>query len=377
MTFDEIVGQEPIKRRLQASFASGEIPHALLFAGPEGTGKLPTAIAFAQLLLCQHPEADGKPCGHCTGCAMSFKLEHPDLHLSFPVYKPNGQTTPPVCQPFMPEFRSLVLESPYISVDEWRNRIKTDNKQLFISVGEAEEILTRLSIKPQQGGRKISIIWLPELMREEAANHLLKFLEEPTPQTIFILVSNVPEKLLETIRSRTQRIDFPPLTPAEISVALQKRSGLSPEDANAIAQTSGGNYTAAQAALRADAVSAQNLDMFKLLMRNAYKRDLRELRSWADNMARLGREEQKGFLLYCIKMVRENFVYNFRHPELCHMTAEETDFARNFARFINENNVIPIRDEIETALRDIEQNTASAMVFYDFALQIIVLLVQK
>lgn len=377
MTFDDIVGQEPVKQRLRGYIASGEIPHALLFAGQEGVGKLPMAIAFAQMLLCQHSAPDEKPCGRCTGCAMSFKLEHPDLHLSFPVYKPNGQTAPPVCQPFAADFRSLVLESPYVSFDEWRSRIKTDNKQLFIGVGEAESILARLNIKAQQGGRKVSVIWLPESMREDAANHLLKFLEEPTPDTIFILVSNTPEKLLETIRSRTQRIDFPPLASAEISAALQAQSGLSQTDADAIARASGGNYAAARAALRADACAAQHLDLFKLLMRNAYKRDLRELRSWAENMSRLGREEQKGFLLYCIKMVRENFVYNFRRPELCHMTPEEADFARNFARFINENNIIPIRDEIETALRDIEQNTAGTMVFYDFALQMIVLLVQK
>lgn len=377
MTFNGIIGQEHIKQRLRACLISGEIPHALLFAGPEGTGKLPMAIAFAQALLCKNPSSNGEACGTCTGCVMSSKLEHPDLHLSFPVYKPNGQTSPPLCQPFVPVFREYILESPYASVSEWRSRIKTDNKQLFIGVGEAESILNRLSIKAQQAGRKISVIWLPELMREEAANHLLKFLEEPTPDTIFILVSNAPEKLLETIHSRTQRIDFPPLASAEISAALQSRSGLSPDDADAIAHSAGGNYISALSAIHVNAAAAQHFDMFKLLMRNAYKRDLRELRSWADNVARLGREEQKSFLMYCIKMVRENFIYNFNRPELCHMTPDESDFARNFARFINENNVIPLRDEIENALRDIEQNTAGSMVFYDFALQMIVLLVQK
>lgn len=377
MTQHDIIGQEAIKQRLNATLLSGEIPHALLFAGPEGAGKLPMALAFAQSMLCKNPTPEGEACGTCSGCLMASKLEHPDLHLSFPVYKPAGQTAPPVCQPFVSDFRAFVLESVYASPAAWRNRIKTENKQLFIGVGEAESLIARLSIKSQQGGRKVSVIWQPELLREEASNHLLKFLEEPAPDTIFVLVSNAPERLLGTIRSRTQRIDFPPLTAEEISGALQREAHLSPEDAGAIAQAAGGNYTAALAALGVDATAAQHLDLFKLLMRNAYRRDLKELRSWADNVARLGREEQKSFLLYCLKMIRENFVYNFRRPELCHMTAEEAAFARNFARFINEANVIAIRDEIEAALRDIEQNTASQMVFYDFALHMIVLLIQK
>lgn len=375
MRYDEVIGQENIKARLRRQLEEGHVPHAQLFAGPAGCGKLPMALAYASALLCRQP-AGGEACGQCASCRMLAHWAHPDLHFVFPVVKRKGQSGDATSDQYLTEWREQLGESAYFDRLEWLARIHVENQQSLIGVAESDQILRKLSLKSSQGGYKVMVVWLPEQMNVAAANKLLKILEEPPADTAFLLVSNEPERLLPTILSRTQRVDFRPLSQREIELALMQRNGLQEADARAVARLCEGSYTQALAQLRVDKDSALFFDMFVLLMRLSYMRKIKDMHEWAERVADWGRERQKHFLDYCQRMVRENFVYNFQRPELNYMSRQESEFAVRFARFINERNVIGIMDELALAQRDIEQNVNPRMVFFDFALKMIVLLIQ-
>lgn len=375
MRYDEVIGQEDIKARLRRQLEEGHVPHAQLFAGPAGCGKLPMALAYASALLCRQP-AGGEACGQCASCRMLAHWAHPDLHFVFPVVKRKGQSGDATSDQYLTEWREQLGESAYFDRLEWLARIHVENQQSLIGVAESDQILRKLSLKSSQGGYKVMVVWLPEQMNVAAANKLLKILEEPPADTAFLLVSNEPERLLPTILSRTQRVDFRPLSQHEIELALMQRNGLQEADAHAVARLCEGSYTQALAQLRVDKDSALFFDMFVLLMRLSYMRKIKDMHEWAERVADWGRERQKHFLDYCQRMVRENFVYNFQRPELNYMSRQESEFAVRFARFINERNVIGIMDELALAQRDIEQNVNPRMVFFDFALKMIVLLIQ-
>ncbi len=375
MQYSQVVGQEDIKAQLRRRLADGRVPHACLFSGPEGCGTLPAALAFASALLCKQPR-EGEACGECASCRMTAALAHPDLHFVFPVFKQKGQSGEAVSDQYLKDWREQLHATPYFDRLTWLSRIGVENQQALIGVGESDIILRKLSLVSGQGGRKVMIVWLPELMNIPAANKLLKILEEPPTETVFLLVSDHPERLLPTILSRTQRIDFPPLPAAVIDEALQRERGLQPDSAAAVARVSEGSYIKALRQLRADEDEAMFFDMFVLLMRLSYMRKIKEMHEWSEQVASWGRERQKNFLEYCQRLVRENFMYNFRRPELNYMAEREADFAVKFARFINERNVIGIMDELSDAQRDVEQNVNARMVFFDFALKMIVLLIQ-
>lgn len=373
MRFSDVIGQEAVKRRLARMIADGEVPHALLFAGPEGCGKLPMALALAERLLCTRPDAQGDACGECAACRMAGKLAHPDLHFVFPVFKPAGQSAPAVSDHFLKEWREQVAETPYFSRQTWLKRIGVENQQSLINVAEANNVIQKLSNVSSQGGYRVIIVWLAEQMNSECANKLLKILEEPPLQTVFVLTADHPERLLATIRSRTRRIDFPPLQEIEVAEALQRIHGLQPEDARVVARTAAGNYIRATEQVTLNADAAQFFDLFVLFMRLCYMRRIKDLHQWAMQLAGWGREKQKAFLDYCQRMIRENFVYNFRRPDLSYLSRQEADFAVRFAPFINERNVIGMTDEVAAAQRDIEQNVNAKMVFFDLALKVTVL----
>lgn len=375
MLYSDVIGQEEVKALLRRQLTEGRVPHAQLFAGPEGCGKLPVALAYASALLCQHP-TEGAACGTCRACRMTAKLAHPDLHFVFPVIKQKGQTGEPVSDQYLDEWRELLEESAYFDRLTWLARMGVENQQSIIGVAESNAILKKLSVKAGQGGYKVMIVWLPEQMNTAAANKLLKILEEPPSETVFVMVADRPELLLPTIVSRTQRIDFRPLTEAEIGEALLTRHALQPQDAKLVAHLSEGSYTKARGLLRTNEETAIFFDMFVLLMRLSYMRKIKDMHDWAERVAGWGRERQKHFLDYCQRLVRENFIYNFRRPELNYMNSSEADFAVNFARFVNERNVIGIMDELGAAQRDIAQNVNPKMVFFDFALKMIVLLIR-
>jgi len=283
----------------------------------------------------------------------------------------------PISDDFIREWRELVLQSPYFGMDEWMTAMGAENQQAIITAGESDELVRKLSLKSSQGGYKVSVVWLPERMNIACANKLLKLIEEPPQQTVFIMVCEEPDKLLETIRSRVQRIDVKRVETEKIRKALVERRGISDDAAKRISRLANGSWLKAMEELQVGTENEQFLDLFIMLMRLAYQRKVKDLRKWSETMAGFGREKQKRFLEYFLRLVRENFMYNFHKEELTYMTQAEADFARNFARFVNEANVLQIYDLANKSIRDIGQNANAKIVFFDFALQMIVLLIQK
>lgn len=364
MTFDEVIGQSDIKERLLQMVHENRVPHAMLFCGPNGCGKMALATAFGCQLLGNGP--------------MLKKLQHPDLHFTYPTIKlPSMGEHQPVSSDFATEWNDMILRSPYFTMDQWMTAMGAANQQAIITGAESDELSRKLSLKSSQGGYKVSIIWLPERMNQTSANKLLKLLEEPPQQTVFIMVSEAPEQLLDTIRSRTQRIDIRRIATEDIQQALITQRGLEEEDARRVARLANGNWLNAINTLDAANEERQFLDFFIMLMRLAYTRNVKELKKWSENMAAQGREKQKRMLTYFSQQVRENFIRNFGIPELNYMTQEEEDFSKKFSRFINEANVIEISELMAKAIRDIGQNANSKVVFFDLALQMIILLIKK
>lgn len=374
MLFKEVVGQDEIKDRLRREADEGRVAHALLFYGPEGCGKLPVALAFARYLLCSQPH-DGEPCNACNSCRMTARWAHPDLHFVFPVVK-YKDAAHSVSDVYLPEWRKQLGENVYFGLDEWLEDMQAGNQQAMIYSAESDAIQKKLSLKSNQGGKKVMIIWLPEKMNLECANKLLKLLEEPPAETHFLLISERLEAVLPTIVSRAQCIGMKGLSEEEITGALMQRNACDSDTARRVAHTANGNLIAAQQLLRSNADQNLFFDLFVILMRLSYQRKIKDLKKWSEQIAALGREKQKNFLAYSQKLIRENFIYNFRQPDLNYETVEEENFSRNFARFINERNVIHIMDELSLAQRDIEQNGNPKFVFFDFALKMIVLLIQ-
>ena len=391
MKFSEVIGQEEVRERLLQMVRKDHLPHAIMLCGPQGIGKKALAISFACYLLGKEErekrkeergmfgEEEGTVSEEQPESPMLRNLQHPDLHFTYPTIKlPSmGSDHKPVSEDFAHEWHELIMAGPYFTMDEWMTAMGGENQQAIITAGESDSLVRKLSLKSSQGGYKVSVIWLPERMNIECANKLLKLIEEPPQQTVFILCCEEPDRLLETIRSRVQRIDVKKLPAETICQALQERRGVSEEAARRISRLAGGSWIAAMEELQSGTENEQFLDLFISLMRLAYQRKVKDLRRWSETMAGFGREKQKRFLTFFVRMVRENFMYNFQQEELCYMTEAEENFARNFARFINEANILPISELATRALRDIGQNANAKIVFFDFALKMIVLLIQK
>ena len=364
-----------MQERLVQMVKEDRLPHAMMLCGPAGSGKMALAVAFGCYLLGLKDNKDVDQPEH----PMLAKLEPPDLHFTYPTIKLPSMSSDhkPVSDDFAHEWHDLMMQGPYFTLDQWLTAVGAENQQAIITAGESDELVRKLSLKSSQGGYKVSIIWLPERMNIECANKLLKLIEEPPTQTVFLMVCEEPDKLLETIRSRVQRIDVKKIDNETIRQALVERRGISDDAAQRISRLANGSWLKAMEALQAGTENEQFLDMFMMLMRLAYQRRVRELRKWSETMAGFGREKQKRFLQFFLRMLRENFMYNFQQQELVYMTQEEEDFAKNFARFINEANILQLYDLTNLAIRDIGQNANAKIVFFDFALKMIVLLIQK
>lgn len=357
MKFEEVIGQQEAKEKLTRMLDEHRVPHAIMLCGPTGIGKMALAMSFAEML-------SPSPL---------------DRHYSYPVIKTQSMTSDhkPISADFAEEWNEMVSNGAYFSINDWLLQIGAENQQAIITVGESNELIRKLSLRPHQGPYKTSVIWLPERMNGECANKMLKLLEEPPTDTVFLIVSEEPDKLLETIRSRAQRIDIRKIKNEDVFDALKQQRGLNDEDATTISRIANGNWHKAMELLDSENENAQFLELFISLMRLCYKRDVRELKKWSDDVAKLGRECQLRLLTYCQRMVRENFMYNFHNPELNYMTKGESNFAKNFARFINEANVVEINRLIDRCQRDIGQNANAKILFYDFTLKMIILLIKK
>lgn len=359
---------------MRSAVAEGRIPHAQLICGPEGTGKLAIAIAYARYLCCTNRNGDDA-CGECPSCKKFDKLAHPDLHFTFPIYKKDSSKTP-YSDDFIAKWRQAATENPYMNLNQWMNQIGTENQQGLIYTSQSEEIIRKLTLKSSEGGYKVMIIWMAEKMNGECSNKLLKMIEEPPAQTVFLLIAENPELLLPTIQSRVQRLMLRPIEESVIAHTLCDRYGLADTDARQIAHASAGNWLQAMETIHLGNRSKEHIELFMALMRRSYARDLKGMRQWADSVAAMGREPQKSLLIYCQRMIRESFICNFHRPEINYMNMDETGFTSRFAPFVNEKNIFGIMDELSEAQRHIEQNINPKMVFFDLALKMIMLLKQ-
>lgn len=372
--FKDVLGQDIAKRQLIQGARSGKLAHALLLTGPSGSGKLPLALATARYLFCSHPH-ESDACGECPSCIMMNRLAHPDLHFVFPIVKRKAGRDS-VCDDYLPQWREMLQRNPYTDLNHWMNTMEAGNQQPQIYVRESDEIQRKLSLKASQGGYKIMLIWLPEKMNVECSNKLLKLLEEPPRQTVFLLVSEDPAALLPTIISRTQRINLSPLSEDVLAAYLEQRYMLPSADARDIAHRSGGSLLRTLENIQLSEEQRNSFELFVNLMRTAYKRDIRTLKTWSEQVAAMGRERQKSFLEYSQRMVRENFIYNFHHPEMNYLGPDENQFSTRFAPFINERNIFSITALLEEAQLHVEQNVNPKMIFFDLALRMIVELKQ-
>lgn len=370
MLFSKVTGQQDIKSRLIQSVKEGRISHAQLFTGEDGYGTLPMALAFAQYILCENRQ-DGDACGSCPSCEKVKKLVHPDLHLVFPVTTGMGAKNPK-SDDFIGQWREAVLEQPYLNARQWYSFLGQENKQGMIYKHESDALLKKMSLKTYESDHKLVIIWQAERMNLAFANKMLKMLEEPPPGTIFILVSSHPEILLPTIISRVQSLKLPPLKNEDIRSYIEKNYGLPKEDAVNVSRLAGGDLTRAIEYLGSYEEKDIMLDLFIRWMRLAYKKDIINMTAWTEEMAAAGREKIKQFFIYALRMVRENFLLN-QMPEhsaiMVKMAGDEAEFSNKFARFINQDNIFRLVEEIERAGRDIESNAYQKTVLLDLSIK--------
>jgi DNA polymerase-3 subunit delta' len=368
MFFKEVIGQTATKERLIQSVHGERVSHAQLFAGPEGTGKLALAIAYAQFVACTNRQATDS-CGECPSCKKFRKLIHPDLHFVFPVVK-TKKFDKPVSDNFLEEWRLMIAENPYFNSDQWFDRIGVENAQGLIYAHQSEEIIRKLNLKSYESEYKVMIIWLPEKMHVACANKLLKMIEEPPVKTLFVLITENEEDIISTIRSRCQLITIPPIDPVSLAKAIGELPEAEGMDIRNIVHLAKGNYSKALELLQPDEQTLFNLERFKELMRTSYGRKFADLFKWVDQLAGIGREKQKNLLNYCLMILRENFIYNLKNKDLTFMNDQEEEFSKRFSPFINERNIIELTEVFETAYNHIGMNGNPRIIFTDVAFKI-------
>jgi DNA polymerase-3 subunit delta' len=363
MLFSGILGHEDIRQRLIHSVQENRISHAQLLLGPEGCGSLPLALAYAQFIYCKNPSGTDS-CGVCPSCQKCQKLVHPDLHLVFPIALSKDVR---VSDHLIAEFREAFIADPYLTLSDWFGSIGAENKQPVIGVEESASILRKLSLTTFEGGYKTLIVWLPEKMNAQAANKLLKILEEPPDKTLFLLVTENEDQLLRTIVSRTQLITVPKIPDTLLCSALCERHGLSPEEGAKLAFLADGSYSTARRLLTENENAALYLRLFQQWMRACLKFDAVKVIEVIDAISPLKREKHKEFLRYSLGIMRECMVMNYGDSSLVRLHGEELEFVKKFSRFIHAGNSERFTDEINKAAFSIERNAAPKMLFMDLS----------
>ncbi|HRH64907.1 MAG TPA: DNA polymerase III subunit delta [Bacteroidia bacterium] len=368
MRFGEVIGQQLVKQRLLQSVKEERVSHALLFLGPEGSGNLAVALAFAQYLVCEN-RTETDSCGTCSGCIKMNKLVHPDVTFTFPVAsrKDDKSTKPKKSVDYIKEWRESVLENPYLVYTKWVEDLNIENKQGFISVEESADIITRLSLKSVESGYKIVIIWIPERMNIPAANKLLKILEEPPDNTLFFLIAEQFEQLLPTITSRVQLVKVNRI-PDEVMISvLTQRHEQTPEVARRISHRVNGNYNEALKILANDSADADLNQWFIQWMRACFKANVIRINELCDDFSAQSRESQKLHLDHAQDVARECLMINYAERSLVKMEGQELEDLKRFAPFIHINNAESFIEELNSASYHLERNANSKLLFTDLS----------
>jgi DNA polymerase-3 subunit delta' len=379
MRFGEVIGQQALKEKLAGMAAAGRIGHALLFSGREGAGALPLALAFAQYMNCADPKG-GDSCGVCASCVQMAQFIHPDVHFVYPVNKSKSAEAvggadgdKPVSDQFLSLWREQILKADppgYFSEQEWYRTIDIDNKQGNISRYEADRIIRKLSFKAFESPFKIVILWLPERMNPQAANALLKILEEPWENTFFFLVSEDPEQLLPTIRSRVQEILVPAIAQEDLARWLEEHRNLSAPEAAEIARLSFGDLLEALRLTGGGEEEDEFFTGFVQLMRLSYEDRHMQLLEWAENVASFNRENQKAFLENTARLLRDAYMLSMGASNVAYLHGKELEFCKKFAPFVNNANIEALAAETDRALGDVARNGNPKILFTHYALTV-------
>jgi len=364
MQFKHIIGQEAVKERLINTVKENRVSHAQLFLGPEGSGSLALAVAYAQYVSCEDKQPDDS-CGICASCRKYQKLAHPDLHFSYPFFAKDKNDT---ALTFIEQWREALLANPYLSLDIWRSYLDAENKQANINIAECHQIIKKLSLKPFESIYKVIILWLPEYLDKEG-NSLLKIIEEPQPNTLFLLVAQSQDQILNTILSRTQLVKIPALTYDDIKQELMENRHQTELSASEIAYLSNGNMTEALAMLNEETKSFHSL--FVQWLRLCYSNKGLEIMPFVEQVSKLGRENQKNFLKYGISFIRECCLIMSGADSLVHLLPGELDTAQKMTKVMNIASAQAISEELDTAHYHVERNANPKILFLDVSLQIV------
>ena len=375
MQFVNVIAHEAEKKHLIHTVQENRISHAQMFLGPAGSGTVPLAIAYAQYILCQNKQ-ENDSCGECVSCTKIQKHNHPDLHFSFPIHlsKEKHVYTSDIV---LGDWREILDENPYFGIDDWNLRLGNENKQGIIGNKESQNIVSKLSLKSFEGGYKILIMWLPELMNGQASNKLLKFIEEPPDKTVFLLVAEDQEQIITTIRSRTQIVKLPRLKEKEIATYLETEKGIPANESIIIAHLAEGDVGKAIHLISEQTEANFNFENFVNWMRLCYQRNIAKSIDWVDLIAVSGRENQKSFLKFCLNMFRQCIVGHYAGNELVVLTDEQNAFLSKFSPFINSKNIVGLTEAFNEAYYHIERNANAKILFLDLSIKTFSLLQKK
>ncbi len=382
MQFSEILGQEYLKNHLTKSATASRIPHAQLFVGQSGSGTLAVALAYAQYVLCANINYENT--GGLDSCNIKFNnFSHPDLHFVYPTVTTEDVKKNPKSVDFIKDWRKFIIENPYGNLFDWYNVLQVGNKQGIIRVEDSQEILKSLALKSYEGGYKIMIVWMVDKMNVEASNKLLKILEEPPEKTLFLLITEHEEDVIQTIRSRCQVLHFNALNDKTIATALINKFSIDEKQALKIAQQSQGNFNKALHIYKNDSEDEPFEQWFIAWVRSAFKAKgnaevVIDLIAWSENIAGLGRETQKKFLQFCIEIFRQALMLNYQTPSLVYYEPQDDKFKlENFAPFVNGNNINDIFTELADAIYHIERNGNAKIILTDLSIKLTRLIHKK
>ncbi|HTH54472.1 MAG TPA: hypothetical protein VL728_00415 [Cyclobacteriaceae bacterium] len=368
MTFSSIPGLEETKKQLTASVQSNHIAHALLFAGKPGALGFPMALAFAQYLHCTNKNGTDA-CGTCPACSKSLKYVHPDTHFVFPLGNISSDKDEDRFRAeILKTWRSFLIEQPFGNLAQWMAAYGGEDKQALIAREESRKIVQALSLKPFESPNKIMIIWLPELMHPSAANGILKILEEPPPQTFFLLVTNGAEQLLPTILSRTQIVHIPLLNDEDVEGYLSKNFELSDEQRQEIVQMAEGDLNFAIQLTSAE--DDHHQQRFIDWMRSCFKKDYVKLLGLADEFHELDKLAQRNLFHYALSMMREALIQVSNAGSISRVKGAEEKFIKDFSKTVSLPKIEIFNKLINQATYHLERNGSAKMIFMDLSLQL-------
>ncbi len=369
MLINDVVGQSELKKRLRSTVSQNRISHAQLFSGKFGFGSLALAIAYCQYISCKN-RTEEDSCGTCSSCLKFNNFMHPDLHFSFPYNTPKGGRKVETAEDLMSDWRALLTKNIYFDLSDWNRHISVEKKQVLINVKESQRIIKALAYKPFEAEYRFLIIWAADKLNVDAANKLLKQIEEPNAKTLIILITEKKESLLSTIISRTQDLRLGPIDEDKLIEALAVDHPKN-EDLVRAAKSANGDLIAARRLLESNEDLEQQFNWFKAWMRACYKADIQAMHKWVDEIssAKVGRENRMQFLIYAGKIMRAGILKNYQGPYQDNLQKEEIDFVHRFAPYVHSSNIVEMRSIVDEAHYHISRNAYAKIVFMDLSMQ--------